>query len=195
MTAVNPSLELLSHLHYITLERYHAMIEAGILGEDDAVELLAGRIVDRSPIGRFHAVCVDNLAEYFLPKLSGNYRCRQEQPITISTGSEPEPDYVIATRHDHQYLTHHPYPGDIHLLIEVADRTLDRDQGTKRRIYAEAGIPEYWIFNLVERQLEIYTAPDTESGTYGELTILAEDAQVQDHPLAGTVAVAALLPG
>lgn len=74
------------------------MIEAGILGEDDAVELLDGKIVTMSPVGRFHAVCVDNLADFFVPLLLNSYRCRQEQPITIADGSEPEPDYVIATR-------------------------------------------------------------------------------------------------
>jgi Uma2 family endonuclease len=195
MTATaDPQLELLANLHYITLERYHAMIEAGILGEDDPVELLAGKIINTSPIGRFHAVCVDNLNEYFVIKLAGAYRCRQEQPITIPNGSEPEPDYVIATRHDHQYLTHHPYPEDIHLLIEVADQTLARDRGAKHAIYARAGIPEYWIFNLIERQLEIYTEPDTVRGTYKVERILVETDTLENHLLAGSVSVAALLP-
>ena len=107
-TAADPTLELLANLHYITVERYHAMIEAGILGEDDPVELLNGKIVDTSPIGRFHAVCVDNLNEYFVTSLAGRFRCRQEQPITIPGGSEPEPDYVIAALREQQYLDHHP---------------------------------------------------------------------------------------
>jgi Uma2 family endonuclease len=192
--AADAQLELLANLHYITLERYHAMIDADILGEDDRVELLTGKIVTMSPIGRFHAVCVSNLAEYFVPNLAGTYRCRQEQPITIPDGSEPEPDYVIATRHDHRYLSHHPYPEDIHLLIEVADRTLARDRGAKRTIYAHAGIPEYWIVNLIERQLEIYTEPDTERGMYGAERTLQETDRLEDHYLAGTVDVAELLP-
>jgi Uma2 family endonuclease len=195
MTATaDAELELLTNLHYITLEHYHAMIEAGILGEDDRVELLAGKLVTMSPIGRFHAVCVRNLATFFVPLLKDDYTCSQEQPITIADGSEPEPDYVIATRHDHRYLVHHPYPEDIHLLIEVADRTLARDQGAKRTIYAHAGIPEYWIINLIERQLEIYTEPDTERGTYEAERTLAETDRLEDHPLAGTVEVAELLP-
>ena len=194
LTTADPTLELLANLHYITLERYHAMIEAGVLGEDDPVELLAGRIVDMSPIGRFHAVCVRNLTNYFIPLLQQDYLCSQEQPITIPSGSEPEPDYVIATRHAHQYREHHPYPEDIHLLIEVADQTLARDRGAKLRIYARAGIPEYWIFNLIERQLEIYTEPDTEKGTYATVRTLAEKDTLREHPLAGTLKIGELLP-
>lgn len=195
MTAVaNPDLQLLADLTYISLDRYHAMIEAGILNEDDTVELLNGKIVDISPIGRFHAVCVSNLAEFFIPKLSRLYRCRQEQPITILTGSEPEPDFVVATRHPHLYLDHHPYPEDIHLLIEVADQTLKRDQEAKLAIYARAGIQEYWILNLVERQLEIYTQPDNTLSIYKEGQTLQESAMLTDHPLAGTVPIKELLP-
>ena len=192
--AADSSIELLANLHYITLERYHAMIEAGILDEEDPVELLDGKIVDRSPIGRFHAVCVANVAEYFVPRLVGKYRCRQEQPISIAPGSEPEPDYIIATLRKQQYLDHHPYPEDIHLLIEVADKTLSRDRGGKREIYARAGIPEYWIINLIDRQLEIFTAPDTRMGIYGSERVLGERETLEHHPLAGTVAVSQWIP-
>ncbi len=192
--SANLDLDLLSNLHFITLERYHAMIDADILGENDAVELLNGKIVDMSPIGKFHAVCVDNLAEYFIPLLKNYYRCRQEQPITIPAGSEPEPDYVIAKRHDHQYRTHHPYPEDIYLIIEVADKTLAQDRGSKRRIYASAGINEYWVFNLIERQLEIYTDPDTASGAYQQERVLSSKQTLINHRIAGTFAVDDLLP-
>ena len=195
MTATaDPNIELLAHLHFITVERYHAMIEAGILGEDDPVELLNGKIVDMSPIGRFHAVCVANINEYFVPLLVGRYRCRQEQPITIHGGSEPEPDYVIAKLGGQRYLDHHPYPEDIHLLIEVADNTLPRDRGAKKSIYARAGIPEYWIVNLIDRQLEIFTEPDVTTGTYGKERVLGERDTLMNHPLAGTVAINRWIP-
>ena len=194
MTATDSTLELIAHLHHISLDRYHAMIAAGILGEDDPVELLAGKIIDMSPSGRYHAVCVTQLAEWFLPRLKNQYICRQEQPITIPSGSEPEPDYVIAARRDHKYLTHHPYPEDIYLLIEVADQTLARDRGAKLRIYAAAGIPEYWILNLIDRQVEIYADPDTVAGSYAKRHILGEAEIIVAHPLAGRVAVVNLLP-
>ncbi|WP_116105161.1 Uma2 family endonuclease [Lewinella sp. IMCC34191] len=195
MTATaDPNIELLAHLHFITVERYHAMIEAGILGEDDPVELLNGKIVNRSPIGRFHAVCVRTINAHFVKLLDGKYLCSQEQPITIAEGSEPEPDYVIAWLSEHNYLDHHPYPEDIHLLIEVADKTLPRDRGAKRGIYACAGIPEYWIVNLIDRQLEIYTQPDLAAGTYTQERILHERDTLIDHPLAGTVAINRWIP-
>jgi Uma2 family endonuclease len=195
MTATaDPNLELLANLHYITVERYHAMIEAGVLGEDDPVELLNGKIVNRGPISCFHAACLTNLNEYFVKLLAGKYLCSQGHPITIACGSEPEPDYVIAALNEHNYLDHHPYPEDIHLLIEVADRTLPRDRGAKREIYARAGIPEYWIINLIDRQLEIFTEPDPAAGTYGSERILSERDTLRDHPLAGTVAVSQWIP-
>ena len=190
----NHTIELLANLHLLTVERYHAMIEAGILGEEDRVELLNGMIVDSSPVGPFHAVCVGNINEYFVPQLVGRYRCRQEQPITIHGGSEPEPDYVIAKLSGHRYLDHHPYPEDIHLLIEVADKTLPRDRGAKKGIYARAGIPEYWIVNLIDRQLEIFTEPDLTAGTYAKERVLGEGDTLMDHPLAGTVAVNRWIP-
>ena len=195
MTApADPTIELLAHLHYITVERYHAMIDAGILGEEDRVELLDGKIVEMSPIGRLHAVCVRNLNAYFVPLLADRYVCSQEQPITIPDGSEPEPDYVIASLRDQQYLDHHPFPEDIHLLIEVADRTLTRDRGAKRGIYARAGIREYWIVNLIDRQLEIYTEPDVQSGTYTRERVLGERDTLNDHSLAGTVVISKWIP-
>ena len=79
-------------------------------------------------------------------------------------------------------------------MIEVADRTLPRDRGAKLRIYARAGIPEYWIFNLIDRRLEIYTLPDKDRGAYGNERILNESETLRDHPLAGTVAVGAWIP-
>ena len=195
MTATaDPNIELLAHLHFITVERYHAMIEAGILGEDDPVELLNGKIVDMSPIGRFHAVCVRTINAHFVKLLDGKYLCSQEQPITIAEGSEPEPDYVIAKLGGQRYLDHHPYPEDIHLLIEVADKTLPRDRGAKQSIYARAGIPEYWIVNLIDRQLEIFTEPDVTTGTYGKERVLGERDTLMNHPLAGTVAINQWIP-
>ena len=136
MTATaDPSLELLANLHYITVERYHAMIEAGVLEEDDSVELLNGKIVDMSPIGRLHAVCVRSLNAYFVKHLEGNYLCSQEQPITIAEGSEPEPNYVIASLDEHHYLQHHSYPENIHLLIEVADSPPPRPGSKTRHLW------------------------------------------------------------
>ena len=190
----NHTIELLANLHLLTVDRYHAMIKAGILGEDDRVELLNGKIVDSGPVGPYHAVCVRTINAHFVKLLDGTYLCSQEQPITIAEGSEPEPDYVIAKLSGQRYLDHHPYPEDIHLLIEVADKTLPRDRGAKKGIYARAGIPEYWIVDLIDRQLEIFTEPDLTAGTYAKERVLGERDTLMNHPLAGTVAINQWIP-
>ncbi len=143
-------------------------------------------------VGRYHAVSVRSIDAHFVTRLASNYLCSQQQPNTIAGG--PEPDYVIARRRALNYLDHHPYPEDIHLVIEVAEATLARDRGAKLDIYARAGIPEYWILNLIDRQLEIFTEPDTQAGTYARQGVLQERETLEDHPLAGTVALAQWLP-
>ncbi|MEO0732347.1 MAG: Uma2 family endonuclease [Bacteroidota bacterium] len=148
-------LELIYPVHRFSVEDYHKMIDIGILGDEDRVELLDGKIIEMSPIGPFHAACVSKLAKFFFRHIANDYSCRQEQPITITVGSEPEPDFIVATYRKDEYATGHPHPQDIHLLIEVADKTLERDRTAKAIIYARAGIPEYWIVNLIDRQLEI----------------------------------------
>lgn len=169
------------------------MIEVGILGDEDHVELLDGKIIEISPIGRFHASCVRNLITFFVPRLVGKFTCSPEQPISIADGSEPEPDFVIATYREDNYASGHPVPADIQLLIEVADKTLARDRSVKASIYARAGIPEYWIINLIDRQLERHTAPDAENGLYGKVQII-EEAGTLTHALTGEVTLLTLLP-
>lgn len=192
MTKVNHVTEWLGPTIDWSLERYHAMIERGIFDEDDRFELLFGKIVPISPIGRFHAACVSKLAELFITRLSGRYSCRQEQPITIvGSISEPEPDYVVASYKGNSYVTGHPTPEDILLVIEVSDRTLAKDQTAKQTLYAQSNIPEYWIVNLIERQIEVYTKPKDEG--YQADTIYKEGASF-DHPMLGEVEVDAILP-
>ncbi len=192
-TVASPPLELLYPVHTFTLEEYHLMIETGILDEDDRVELLEGKIITMSPIGRFHAACVRKLTVLFVQRLSDRYAVSQEQPINMSNGSQPEPDFVIATFREDHYAAGHPTPEDVHLLIEVADKTLDRDRGPKARIYARAGIPEYWIINLIDRQLEVFTDPQPEQGTYATSRILAE-TDTLGHEFTGNRPVVDLLP-
>lgn len=191
--ATSPSLELLYPVHTFSVEEYHRMIETGILDEDDRVELLDGKIIAMSPIGRFHAACVSKLTKFFILRLSDRLTCRQEQPIIIPNISEPEPDFVIVTFREDNYVSGHPSPRDIHLLIEVADKTLDRDRGPKFGIYARAGIAEYWIINLIDRQLEVFTQPETNTGRYAQQQIYAE-TDTLDHRFTGRLPVTDLLP-
>ena len=176
-----------------TLERYHRMIELGILTPEDRVELLFGQIVEKMSIGEMHAACVKVLSKYFNRRYLDVYELMQENPVTLPNESEPEPDFAIVDLKEDNYKSGHPTPADIHLVIEVADNTLDTDRRVKSVLYALAGIPEYWIINLKQRQVEVYLKPDTAAGTYGSLTHYREEA-AWESPFAGSVAVKDLLP-
>ena len=145
----------------LRVEQYHAMIQAGILTDDDSVELLEGWLVFKMPKNPPHRVTtrlVRTALENILPP--GWYVDSQE-PITLSN-SEPEPDIVVVRGDTRQYLDRHPGAEDIDLIIEVSDTTLQRDRTVKKRIYARAGIAIYWIVNLVEGMVEVYSQPMTE---------------------------------
>jgi Uma2 family endonuclease len=142
----------------LSIEQYHAIIQAGILTDDDSVELLEGWLVFKMPKNPPHRATtrlVRTALENILP--AGWYVDSQE-PITLSN-SEPEPDIVVVRGDTRQYLDRHPGAEDIALIIEVSDTTLQRDRTVKKRIYARAGISIYWIVNLVEGLVEVYSQP------------------------------------
>lgn len=145
----------------LSIEQYHAIIKAGILTDDDSVELLEGWLVFKVPKNPPHRATtrlVRTALENILP--AGWYVDSQE-PITLSN-SEPEPDIVVVRGDTRQYIDRHPGAEDIALIIEVADTTLQRDRTVKKRIYARAGITIYWIVNLVEGLVEVYSQPIVE---------------------------------
>jgi Uma2 family endonuclease len=175
-----------------TVERYHAMIDAGVLGPEDKVELLHGQIVPMSPVGRLHAACVSRLSTYFIRQFSDQYTCRTQDPITILPESEPEPDFVVTKYDEDSYAAGHPAPSDIELLIEVSDSTLDKDRTYKLPLYAANLVREYWIVNLVERQFEVYTKPDGVS-MYRDTNIYLEGRKFT-HPVFGPIDTSRLFP-
>jgi Uma2 family endonuclease len=182
----------------LRIEQYHAIIQAGILTDDDSVELLEGWLVFKMPKNPPHRVTtrlVRTALENILPR--GWYVDSQE-PITLSN-SEPEPDIVVVRGDTRQYLDRHPGAEDIALIIEVSDTTLQRDRNVKKRIYARAGISVYWIVNLVEEQVEVYSQPlvEVEQPDYSQrldfgrsavIPIIIEGIEI------GAIAVDALLP-
>jgi len=182
----------------LSIEQYHAIIQAGILTDDDSVELLEGWLVFKMPKNPPHRVTtrlVRTALENILP--SGWYVDSQE-PITLSN-SEPEPDIVVVRGDTRQYLDRHPGAEDIALIIEVSDTTLQRDRTVKKGIYARAGISIYWIVNLVEEQVEVYSQPlvEVEQPDYSQrldfgrsavIPIIVEGIEI------GAIAVDALLP-
>ena len=183
-------------LHYYqvnwTVAQYQRMIAEGILEEDERLELLFGKIIHMSPVGKLHAACVSRLAKYFIQGHADRFSCRQEQPIVLNDDTQPQPDYVLARYREDDYAAAHPGPDDILLLIEVADQTLLRDRGPKLLAYAAAGIAEYWILNLIDRHLEIYTQP-TDSGNYAIQRVIREK-EAFEHPRLGKIEPSALFP-
>lgn len=143
------------------------MIEAGIL-DDRQVELLNGEIVEMSPESISHAHLSDVVERYLRQLLGDRAWIRVGKPITLSNHSEPEPDLCICR--DIRYNTHHPYADDIFWLIEFSDSSLAKDLQVKTKIYAQAGIQEYWVMNLKAMQLIVFRSP-TQDGYQSEQTL------------------------
>ncbi|MEZ2233819.1 Uma2 family endonuclease [Microcoleus sp.] len=143
-----------------SIAEYHRLGELGFFAPDERVELIRGELIKMAAKGRLHSFCNSLLVEELIILLTRRARVRVQDPIILSTtDSEPEPDVVIARNRSDNYLDSHPEPADILLVIEVSDSSLKYDQITKLSLYAEAGISNYWIFNLVDNQLEMYSEP------------------------------------
>lgn len=153
-----------------TIDEYHSMIEAGLL-DSRRVELLKGEIVEMSPQGEAHAYFSSEAEDYLRGLLANRAKIRSGKPITLPDHSEPEPDIAVVQKLGQEYLSHHPYPDNIFWLIEYSDSSLDKDLNVKTKIYAEAGIQEYWVVNLKKKQLIIFKEPqDTEYASRSTLT-------------------------
>ena len=177
----------------LTVARYHSMFEAGILTEEDKVELIDGLLIDKMPVGDRHITCVNKLTTFFVLRFQMQYEYSPQNPIVMSDLSEPEPDFVVLNLEKRAAHPGKPIADDAELVIEVADSTLENDRGYKARMYAFSGIREYWIINLQDNQVEVYTRPNTATGTYGSIIISTVEESI-DSLLCGSVAVADLIP-
>src|SRR6059036_3770855 len=137
--------------------RYDRLVEAGVFGPDDRVELLDGLLVAREPQGARHATVVA-LARAVLEKAFGrSYHVREEKPIALDEQSEPEPDIVVVPGRPRDYLDAHPSRPV--LVVEVAESSLALDRLRKGGLYARAGVTDYWVVNLLDEVLEVYREP------------------------------------
>jgi Uma2 family endonuclease len=141
---------------------YHQMAQAGILGEDDRVELIEGEIVEMAPIGSRHQAGVDRLAELFFRQVADRAVVRVQGPIRLGVRSEPQPDITLLLRRPDFYAIYHPGPRDVLLVVEVSDTTIDYDRQVKVPLYAPYGIPELWVVVLELEVVEIYRRPTAE---------------------------------
>jgi hypothetical protein len=167
--------------HRLTLDDYHRLGEAGILGEDDRVELLEGQLVDMSPIGPRHALAVDSLTELLVLAAAGLATVRVQNPIVLDDASEPQPDFTLLRKPWHGYPNAHPRPADVHLLIEVSDSSLEFDLGAKLELYARAGIREFWVVDLTENRVLVHRDPT--DGRYGSITTVDMSGVLQVEAL------------
>jgi Uma2 family endonuclease len=141
-----------------TLDDYHRMIEAGILC-DRRVELLDGEIVEMPPEGTPHAHLSSTAADYIRELLRGRAAVREAKPVTLPDNSEPEPDIAIVEDLDEEYFEQHPYPENIFWIVEFSNTSLTKDLEIKSKVYARAGIREYWVVNLKRMELVIFRDP------------------------------------
>ena len=164
-------------LFRVSVEHYHQMIAANVFGEDDAIELLDGWIIQKMPKSRQHSIA-NGLVIQLLNQLitEQTHHTESQEPITLTT-SEPEPDAVVVRGQLLDYPDP-PQAKDVSLAVEVADSSLRRDQSWKKQLYAAAGIPVYWIVNLPERLIEVYSEPAEQRADYRQLRTYAAVEEV-----------------
>jgi len=143
-----------------TVHDYHRMGEAGILHEDDRVELIEGEIVEMAAIGTRHFACVNGLTRLLIMNVGDEAIVSVQNPVRLNEHTEPQPDLTVIRPRDYRLSL--PVPEDVLLLIEVSDTTLAYDRGVKLPLYARAGIREVWIVNLPGETIERYTSPSAD---------------------------------
>ena len=181
-----------------TLAEYHRMIENGVLTDGEPYELLEGNLVLKLSRGNAHDSALQALADQFYRVVfagPAGWGVRGQSAVTLPPGSEPEPDLAVVRGNAAAFRDHHPEPSEIGLLVEVADSSLLDDRHDKGRIYARAGVPVYWVVNVVDKLIEVYTQPSgpTAAPAYARRDDYPPGAVVPvvlDGATVGTVAVA-----
>lgn len=171
----------LTHRRF-TVDEYHRMAEAGILTEDDRVELLDGEIVEITPIGPRHAAVVARLADRFHRAVGSRAIVWTQNPVRLDRYAEPEPDGALLRPRPDFYADHHPTPDDILLIVEVAQASLPGDRTRKLPAYARAGVPEVWLINLETNLVEVYREPRPDGYAAREILTSADTVTVTALP-------------
>lgn len=143
----------------LTTDAYHLLLQAGVFGEDDRLELIEGEIVEMSPISSAHAACVNRLNRLFARGLGERALISVQNPISLGERSEPQPDLALLRPRADDYAGSHPGPEDVLLVVEVSDTSAAYDRDVKMPLYARAGIPEAWLVSLPDTWIEVDTDP------------------------------------
>jgi Uma2 family endonuclease len=169
MTTTTPSLKLW------TVEEYHRLSESGFLAADGHTELIVGQIISMAAKGTLHVTTLRRLAHTLDEQLGDRALIIMQDPLHLDKFSEPEPDLALVRGTIDDYSHSHPQPPDIYLIVEVADTTLKQDCEGKAQLYAQAGILDYWVVDVKNRQLHIFRSPA--SAGYTSHLILQEPHQ------------------
>ncbi len=176
-------------IYPLSLERYERMVDAGILGPNDRVELLRGVLAAVTPQGITHAGVIEELTHLLVSDLPRDMRVRVQLPLRLpESGSEPEPDLAVVEAGPR--TTHHPQSAQ--LVIEVADCSQSRDLNVKAAIYAESGIQEYWVIAVRDRAVTVHREPSPAG--YAERTVVHSGALQATDPRIPSVDLDDLLP-
>jgi Uma2 family endonuclease len=182
----------------LAVSQYHEMIAGGILADDEPVELLEGWLVPKMVKNPPHSTARHLTTKALEKLLPSGWHVRSQEPITLAD-SEPEPDIAVVRGDPGQYRLRHPGPEEVALVVEVADASLARDRTIKKRLYARAGIPVYWIINLQERRIEVFADPFS-TGEFPDYRRHEDYAAEVEVPVMiqgreiGRIGVAAVLP-
>jgi len=176
-----------------TSEQYFALVDDGVLGPEDRVELLEGVIVTVAPANPRHTVVTHQVADLLRAAVGDKAVVRVQSSLRAGVRSVPEPDVAVVVGRHADYIRAHPTTAL--LVVEVADSSLAQDRITKTAIYAGAGVPEYWIVNLRDDVVEIHRAPDPETRRYVDRRLASRSEHIDVAAFPGvSIAVADLVP-
>ena len=193
MSMATPSPDARERLRPISVDEYHRMIDAGILDEDEKVQLIDGMLVAMTPQGRPHVFVIQRLNRLLARALGDEFEVLTQLPLTLGKDSESEPDLAVVRAQDAASRTHHP--ATALLVIEVSGDSLRFDRRTKAALYARTGIPEYWIVNLEDATIEVRSDPDAATGAYRETGVARRGETLTAAAVPGVqVDVASLFP-
>jgi Uma2 family endonuclease len=170
------AVEVAAARRLFTREEFQQMADAGIFKPTDRLELIRGEIVEMTGPGRRHRAFVDNLTELLVLRLAGRAIVSVQNPLALDDYSQPQPDLKVIRRRSVPYKEREAFAEDTLLVIEVSDTSLRYDRSTKLALYAEFGIPEYWVIDCNAESIEIHRSPD--GGRYREVTLVSGDATV-----------------
>ena len=150
---------LLKKRHLFSVEEYYKMALSGIFSEDDRVELIEGEVTEMTPISSKHALCVKRLNKLFSQLLGDNAIVSVQDPVRLDKYSEPQPDIALIRPPFEKYVSSHPSPGDVFLIVEVAETSYDYDRWVKVPLYGKHNIPEVWLIDLNDEKVEVFRNP------------------------------------